>query len=314
MVGLSMAASWAWGVSIAVSYSILSTKGLLPYFIWAICNIFALLVFGMYILKVPKYFEWMTNPVVKIFMFIIQIFSIWINIKVLVEFTNVYVAIFLSLLMCYAVYVGGFKFSVKSDVIQYTMMVTGLLIIILFGAKVESPQWLISDSYITWAVFGGVGLLSGPFLDMQQLQRAKYACKFETFFFGSLFFGLYMLCVYYSYYTKNSFGGVVVALLLGVSVIGITTSTIDSAIAALHNMMSRQKATIIALIAINSWWIVKSPSVSDFWYLYATSRIYVVIPMIVIAVVKWEWIRSINANTVLYQGRRNIKAILQKLF
>ena len=72
-MGLSMAASWAWGVSLAVSFSILETKGFIPFAIWGFCNVSALLVFGMFTLKYPAYLNWMDNRIAKLFMFIIQI-------------------------------------------------------------------------------------------------------------------------------------------------------------------------------------------------------------------------------------------------
>jgi hypothetical protein len=315
-MGLSMAASWAWGVSLAVSFSILETKGLIPFTIWGFCNIAALLVFGMFTLKYPTYLNWMDNRIAKLFMLVIQIFSIWINIKVLAVFTSAGIAMLCAVALCFAVSKWGFSFSVKSDIAQYLMMIIGLIMIILIGLVLGSfenkYQLLMSESYITWAIYGGIGLLSGPFLDVQQLQRAANNPAKETFVYASGFFGIYLLLVFLASFFKAGVAGWIVAFLLAISIMGITTSTIDAAVAALYRITTRTKAIIISLAAISSWWVIQTPTVSDFWYLYATSRIYVVVPMILIVVMKWQWMISIKEDSYFMQKLRNIKTILQK--
>lgn len=85
-MGVSLAASWAWGVSVVVGMEIFQGKGLAAFVIWAAGNSLALLLFGLLSLKVnigltlqdvsgSRFIHW--------FAFAIQFFSILANMTAL---------------------------------------------------------------------------------------------------------------------------------------------------------------------------------------------------------------------------------------
>jgi hypothetical protein len=282
-LGVSMTASWAWGVSFAVGTSIISEKGILPFLIWALANSAALLLFGLFILKYPVFLSFSNFWYVKVPMVILQIFSIWINIKIMAHYTTINISIILTAIVFVLVWIYGFKASIKRNVIQFAVLVCALLTIIFIGDDpLKYNSLLITNNidYISWAIVGGIGLISGPFIDGQQHQRALLAKNINPFLIGSLFFGLYMLLVLITSYYSTGFGW----LLVAITVIGLATSTLEAATSALQNLTNTKSGIIISVLALLSWEIVKSPTIADFWFWYATKRIFIVIPLCLAAI------------------------------
>ncbi|MCH7787655.1 MAG: hypothetical protein IIC22_09105 [Chloroflexi bacterium] len=56
-LGLSMAASWTWAISIMVGMALLQQKGIVPYVMWWGMNILALPVYGWVIRRFPDVHE-----------------------------------------------------------------------------------------------------------------------------------------------------------------------------------------------------------------------------------------------------------------
>lgn len=282
LLGISMTASWAWGVSFAVGTSIISEKGILPFLIWALANSSALLVFGIFILKYPKYLSFSDLWYVKVPMVVIQIFSIWINIKIMAYYTTVNISIILTAIVFLLVWIYGFKSSIKRNVIQFVVLICALLAIIFIGDPLKPNVPLMNNNldYISWAIVGGMGLISGPFIDGQQHQRALLAKNINPFLISSFCFGLYMVLVLIVSYYSTGFGW----LLLAITVIGLATSTLEAATSALQKLINIKSGIIISVLALLSWEIIKSPTIADFWFWYATKRIFIVIPLCLAAI------------------------------
>lgn len=289
-LGFSMAASWAWGVSLAVSFAILAERGITPFLIWATGNILAIALFGVFVRTVPNYLDFSTNRVVVLCMTVIQIFAIWINFKIMAAYTSVTIAAIISVLLFLCVFRWGFRFSVDSDMWQYAMMIGGLLLVIAFGTQTTSEYVSLTTTNIKWALFSALGLLAGPFLDAQQYQRAKAASSIKPFIIGSAAFGFYLSLVYAAYCYGVSTAS---AILLAVIVIAVATSTLDSCVASLQHITGTRLAVVISLGALVTWWLVDNSTVSEFWFMYATARIYIVVPLILIAV----WMKKRGVNT-----------------
>lgn len=271
-----MAASWAWGVSLAVSFAILSERGSIPFVIWGVANVLAILVYGLFVRKFPNYLDFDKNRFVILCMGLIQIFAIWINFKIMAVYTSVTVAMAISMLLFLCVFVWGFRFSLKSDTWQYLVMIGGLALVILCGSRVVPEAVLLTHENTQWAVIGAIGLLAGPFLDAQQLQRAKEAASIKPFIIGSGAFGFYLLLVY----VASSCAAGASALLLAIIVVAVATSTLDSCVASLQHIAGNRLAIIVSIFALLSWRVLETPSIADFWFMYASARIYIVGPLI----------------------------------
>jgi len=279
-LGVSMAASWAWGVSLAVSFAILVERGLTPFLIWGTANILALLVYGLFVRRFPDYLGFGSNRLVVLCMGLIQVFAIWINFKIMAVYTSVYIAMIISILLFICVFVWGFRFSLESDTWQYLIMVSGLAIVILSGTKTSPDAVLLTNENLKWAIIGAVGLLTGPFLDAQQLQRAKTATSLKPFAISATVFGFYLALVLIA----ASYAAGASAILLAIIVVAIATSTLDSCVASLQHIAGNRLAIVVSLFALMSWRVMESPSISEFWFMMATARIYIVVPLILIAV------------------------------
>ena len=46
-IGVSVAASWAWGTGFIVGMGTMQEKGLIPFLIWGVANISTLVIFGL---------------------------------------------------------------------------------------------------------------------------------------------------------------------------------------------------------------------------------------------------------------------------
>ncbi|MDD4972575.1 MAG: hypothetical protein PHT07_24350, partial [Paludibacter sp.] len=224
-----MSASWAWGISLVVGHQIIQTKGLYPFLIWGIFNVFALFVYGLFVLKFKNYLKINNYSIVKYFMTIIQIFAIWVNMKAMIQYSNVCIGCVVALVIILLTLKYKFPFSVDSDQWQYLIMTLGCFVF-AFISGFEQPEIKHGESYdmILWGIWGGIALISGPFLDAQHLQRAKVSRSIRPFIIASASFGIYMIGVFVLYLS----GTLVAKIYITIIVMAVATSTIDSAIAS----------------------------------------------------------------------------------
>lgn len=274
-LGISIAASWAWGVSLGVSYDILQTMGVKTFIPWAACNTLALSVFGVFANKYPAYLKLRHALPVKAAMIGIQIFCIWINIKIMGAYVGNRWATVITIIVFVLTYLYKFPFSVESDQWQYAAMVGALLLIVLTGNRdIRVTANLPAD--IKWLVPACLGLLAGPFIDGQQFQRAKETKSIKPWIIGSVGFGAYLLLVFISHSTTSHLSNV----LISITIIAVATSTLDSCIASLQDLTSDTWAIVISLSALAVWPLFLSKTATQIWAWYATARIFIVIPMI----------------------------------
>ena len=82
---LSLAAGWAWGVSLIVGMQTLQQKGVVPFGIWAIANSFALPLFGIISYRVKNLDYIVNSKPIQLFMTIVMIFCLWIQMNCIFE-------------------------------------------------------------------------------------------------------------------------------------------------------------------------------------------------------------------------------------
>lgn len=278
-LGISSAASWAWGVSLGVSFSILKTMGLYSFLPWAICNVLALFIYGVFVAKYPGYINLKDNIFIKLAMVGIQIFCIWINIKIMATYIGAGWATTVAAIVFLLTYRYKFKFSVESDQWQYLTMVGGLVLVVLTG-KFNLNVLNYQPVNANWVIPACIGLLAGPFLDGQQFQRAEEIKGVFPWFLASLAFGLYLSLVFLAFLSQGAISQVLFAIII----IAVATSTLDSCIAALQDLSGDILAIIISIIALFSWPLFATKTATQIWTWYATARIFVVVPMILFTV------------------------------
>lgn len=254
-LGTSIAISWAWGTSLILGMQIAQQKGLESFLLWASANCITLALFGFLYKKRIIYSEVLKSPIVKIFTTLIQLFCLVIQLKILNEaFLNFFsplvsdaLSVGFSLGLFALMYRGGLSASIKTDLYQGALTIIVLLFMVEYAGFhfVPNPITYSSGSDILWGIWSAMILLSGIMTDIQHWQRAEVNAKGYAFEWASIFFAIYLSLVYIL--SMFSFNGVLNVALL-ITVIGVTTSTIDSIAVALHKSFGVYRGTLIGVI------------------------------------------------------------------
>jgi hypothetical protein len=270
-----MAASWSWGASLATGIGILLTMGQAGFWIWAIFNIVAIPLFGAMYEKFEEYEYLLKLWPALLIMGYIQLGTFFINSQAIFEVANGGVDLagfqLLGNTAATALAMGtGFFFialihkyglpgSISTDLYQYAVQLVGCLVIIGLALvwNVESATVPTSTtSQMTNALWLGIGLLGGPMFGAQQHQRVREVDEGKRAtagLYGGLFFGVYLVAVYFVGTLMGS-GSAILSGILLITVLGVTTSTIDSATAALQMLLGNRTAgTAVAALAVLAW-------------------------------------------------------------
>lgn len=174
-----------------------------------------------------------------------------------------------------------FPYSVISDQWQYVAMVGALVTIMASGRQDTAVlNWTPIDP--KWLTPACIGLAAGPFIDGQQFQRAAATTSMRPWIIASAAFGLYMMLVFGAYISQSRLANI----LLAITVIAVATSTLDSCVASLQDLIGDRWAMAVSLGAFITWPLFESRTAVQVWTWYATARIFVVIPMIIYTI--WE--------------------------
>lgn len=253
-MGVSLAASWAWGVSIVVGMQIFQEKGLAAFVIWAGGNSLALLLFGALALRVKSGItlrDVTGSKPIYWFAFMIQFFSVLANLTALKIAAYVlgfppilFIACACVVVISYAWW-GGLKASIETDLLQFAIWMILLLAALLLSKGRDGEVVLVSGN-IGWASWGALTLIAAPFLD-QQLWQRRFALKkdsLKSFGIGSLCFAVYMVLVAMAAFYRV--GGVVIGLVI----LMVAMSTLDSAFMSIacYARGSRRRGCLLALV------------------------------------------------------------------
>jgi len=297
-LGVSMAASWAWGVSIVLTMQFLLTKGEIPFLFWALANSITIPVFGYVAYKLKNLQAQLNNIIIKYSMIIIQLFSLWVQIQAIYQISleigineigakvlGMGAGIFFVIL----VLKKGLKMSMFTDQIQWIITIGAGIILMFLGLKSGTPANLplgLEPEHMRWAWLGSLILLSGPFVDLQQWQRARVVFKekeYSSFLWGGIAFALYMFLCFVAFQfvvTKVMYMFILVITLM------VSTSTMDSAAVALHELKGPKFGAVVGLVAVLGWPLFTSLGVMGLWATYGIGRMYIVATMLVIAIYK----------------------------
>lgn len=271
-LGLSVAASWAWGTSLIVGMEIAQTKGLAAWFIWATANALTLALFGWLVrcgLLSRRVYD--MKPV-KAAAIVIQAFCLIIQMNII---NKVIMQMGGSAGLAYAVatatgviftlwmYRHGLKTSVITDKFQWVITLVVISAILLVGLLDGAPRVVYPASTkadILWGVWSACILFAGPIGDVQHWQRGEISPR--GYFTGAAWFAVYMLLILAM--SSMHFNGVMNALLL-VAVLCVTSSTIDSIAVAMHEVSSKQAGTLLALFLCVFWGVFAKIGVIELW-------------------------------------------------
>lgn len=282
-MGLSIAFSWAWASSLVLGQQIAIERGIIPFAIWAIANTLTLGVFGVLFkrgLFTRRIFD---NKIFKTFASIIQACCLIINLNIMNQLIgNYWITTAIGLFFIALMYRKGLLTSVLTDKWQGIITIATLAAIIAVGAFSNVPtvaHIANSDGGVMWALWSACILLTSPFGDVQMWQRAQ--ANEKAFWFGSMFFGLYMILIFVMSYFQ--FNAAMNALLL-VACLAVTTSTIDSITVALHEVANKKVGTAVAVFLCVFWGVFKEIGIVELWSTIGIYRVAFCVSVLAFAI------------------------------
>lgn len=293
MLGVSVAASWAWGTSLIVGMEIARQKGLGAWLIWAVANAGTLAVFGALTRTGFLARHVFDKKPIKIAALAIQVFCLVIQLniiyKVLIEIgltggTSYGIASAVGIIFTGLMYRQGLRTSILTDLYQWFIAIGAIVGIIILGVLTTAENTIYpasSGGDLLWGVWSACILLAGPIGDVQHWQRAEFAGRSKAFTYGALFFAAYMaLVLAMSYFTFSPEMNVILLL----AVLCITSSTIDSIAVAMHEIANKRVGTCVALFICLSWGVFADIGIIELWSKAGVYRVGFAIVILSLAV------------------------------
>lgn len=295
---ISLAASWAWGVSLIVGMETVQQKGIIPFFIWAFANSIALPVFGLIAYKIPNLHKVVENKFIQSFMTIIMIFCLWIqlnSIKQTLENSNLFpeiwcniIPIILTLLVMIVLYKNGLVRNILMDnplwIICYILLIGLIIGGLIFQIDQNEIVSLANKSDLKWAFSTWPILLCGPIMNIQNWQMAEKLNKEKKMIahsYAGIIFAVYMVLVFmFSFFKLNA----VMNLLMVPIIMCITLSTIDASIVGMQKIGGRKIGLALSLLSIGFWPFLQKFGVLELWTFMGNARKYVACFCIIVSI------------------------------
>lgn len=290
-IGMSSAASWAWGTSLVMGMQIAQEKGDGAFWIWAIANALTLAVFGWLYNHDKIKPEIYKSKFVKCIAIVIQMFCLVVQLNFINQIlgdlidnsTLTYVITFaVGAIFVLAMYHKGLIASIFTDVIQWAIALLSIAIIIIVGACQGVPNIdmaVSATSDITWGIWSALVLFAGPIGDVQHWQRAEADKTKKGYYVGAMFFFVYMCLIYgMAHYEFNS----LMSIILLVAVLCVTTSTIDSIAVAMHEMGNKKVGTLVCMLICVGWGLLASIGMVSLWSSFGVIRVVFAVGILIL--------------------------------
>lgn len=273
-IGMSSAASWAWGTSLIVGMQIVQQKGLIAWLLWALANSITLAVFGELSRRGILGRQVFNLKPVKWAALVIQCFCLVIQMNIIFEVLQGFgfswwgsygISSCIGVVFTLWMYRYGLTTSIKTDVWQWVIALISILSIIGVGLYTSMPLVIFPESTtsdIAWGVWSACILLSGPIGDVQHWQRSEIDKGGSGYRLGAVFFAIYMALIFAMAHFQ--FNPLMNAILL-VAVLCITSSTIDSIAVAMHEISNKMLGSCVALFICLFWGVFAQFGVLSLW-------------------------------------------------
>lgn len=296
---ISLAAGWAWGVSILVGMQAVQEKGVLPFIIWAVANSFALPVFGFIAFRIPNLHRVIENKLIQSFLTAIMIFCLWIqmnsikqslqSINGLPEIWSNIIPIAFVVVFIIVLYNNGIVRNIIIDnplwIICYV-----LLVAIMIYALIRQPGFnnieLVKDKQeIGWGFSTWPILFSGPIMNIQNWQMAEKLNKegyMRAHTWAGVIFAVYMVFVFcLSYFRFDEIMNIVFVPVI----LCITLSTIDAAIVGMQKIGGNIVGIILAAVSLVIWPFLADLGILNLWTFMGNARWFVALGCICAALI-----------------------------
>lgn len=280
-IGFSGAASWAWGTSLIMGQQIAQEKGLIAWVIWAVCNSLTLALLGWLYNKNIITPEVYNRKEVKVIALVIQLFCLLVQlnfinqqfIKILNNPTAAYlITMAIGFVFTLMVFKKGLPMSVNTDIIQWILAIISIVIIVIVGMTTKVSHQIFaqtSSSGILWGIWSGLILFAGPIGDVQHWQRVSADTSKRAYYLSAGLFAMYMGLILWMAYFEFSR---VMNIILLITVLCITTSTIDSIAVATHEIKNKKIGTFVSLFMCVVWGLFVRIGMIDLWSSFGVIR------------------------------------------
>lgn len=304
--GLSIAASWAGVGSLLNTITITKTLGIVPALIWTAANIFACVLFGLVVNRLPTLREVIRTKFFYSVISLMSVFQIWYNMNGIREvFSDTALGTSGGTILAYATAVffvvlllwRGMIRNILTDGASW-LAVYGLIAFITVaafihsgGATIPRPLGLEAEA-LTTGLHKAFLLLPGPFTYIYFYELLNYndanadATKKvdmrKAFTLGGLFFGLYMIFAFsLAFIDLPPELNLIRAVLLSL----VAVSSLSTFIYSTYLVFGRNLGLLIDAVAIIGWVHFMDMGVMGLWTLMASCRSYLVGAMLLAAVV-----------------------------
>lgn len=245
------------------------------------------------------------NLIVKIFAIIIQMFCLVIQLNIINQTLGTYIsdpivtyAITSAIGICFVLLVArkGLPVSVHADIIKWGIAILAILTIIVLGIIQGAEPYMFaipSEADYLWGWWSALILLSGLIGDVQHWQRAISDESRKGYYWGTLFFGIYMILIFIM--AHFHFNDAMNAVLL-VAVLAVTVSTINSIAVAMHEVGDRKIGTAVSIAICLLWGLGVGIGIVTLWSNFGVVRVCFAAIIIVSSLVVAGYIKEHNVN------------------
>ena len=295
---ISLAAGWAWGVSLVVGMQTVQTKGSIPFIIWAVANSLSLPLFGLIAYKIPNLDRVVRSKPVQVFMTIIMVFCLWIQMNAIRQTLSsaglfsdalcTVIPIVFALLLTAGLYSNGIVRNIIIDNPLWILCYVLLIAILIYGFVTRQSTYEIlavnQPGEINWALNSCLILFAGPVMNIQNWQMAEklHAEKrMRAHTWAGLIFAVYMGFIFL---LSHLVFDVVMNLLLIPAILCITLTTADAAIVGMQKIGGRKIGAVLSILTIGSWYFLQNIGVLELWTFMGDARKYVAALCLIAAV------------------------------
>lgn len=295
-IGVSVAASWAWGTGFIVGMGTMQEKGLIPFLIWGVANISTLVIFGLLFRTGVLSAKLFNSKWVKSIALVLQCVIFVLNANVInnillkvgiKEDVAYWITCGIGVVLVMCMYKKGLVASIFTDNVQ--MLITYLLGVLLVimgicsGERYSIPVNV--DGGIGWAVWSATILLTSPIGDMEMWQRAKADEQGKAFFIGAGVFSVYVLLI--ALCSNFIFTPAMNLILLGM-MIAVCSATLDSVIVCFHEWKNKEWGTTVALILCVVWGVFKQMGIIELWGQIGVVRVAICVSILIAGIITYK--------------------------
>ena len=295
-IGVSVAASWAWGTGFIVGMGTMQEKGLIPFLIWGVANISTLVIFGLLFRTGVLSAKLFNSKWVKAIALVLQCVIFVLNANVInnillkvgiSEGASYWITCLVGVVLVAMMYSKGLVASVFTDNIQVLVTyVLGALLVVL-GASCSDVYEIPTnvDGGIGWAVWSAVILLTSPIGDMEMWQRAEADEQGKAFYIGAGVFSVYVLLI--ALCSRFVFTPMMNTVLLFM-MIAVCSATLDSVIVCFHELGNKDIGTVAALVLCLVWGVFKKVGIIELWGQIGIVRVAICVSILILGVLDYK--------------------------